>query len=479
MKNNLFSKFENSVTYRDFKRLWQFRKNIESFDHPAGLTFSDNSFLRYVSFSALYFAQGIPQGFLYFALPAWMALNGFTPIEIGKYMAVAFLPWSFKIVAAPVMDRFSFLAMGRRRPWLIAGQFGIVVGMIFMSGMQNPAENLMMLMVLGFCINLFTILQDIATDGLAIDVLPEHQQARANGLMWGSKSIGVAATVAVTTWFFRVFGFSTTLILFALLVVIIMIFPILIKERPGEKRLPWTKGAVSPEVLSLHLPNWILIVKRLFSVFFLPASILMGIGSFSYALAEGLTDAALPILALQKLGWTDDQYSTILSSAQLTGGLLGMFLGGALIDIFGKKKMLFIYLLALVLVFGTFSLLNAQWDNRLFLSVFIVMYGILSTFVSISIFAIAMQLCWKQVAATQFTLYMAILNFGMSSGSYLMGQFEQIMEWKHIFLVNILFLAVAMGVIYFIDFDKHTNRMVARMNLSADLKISSSRESSG
>jgi PAT family beta-lactamase induction signal transducer AmpG len=76
-----------------------------------------------------------------------------------------------------------------------------------------------------------------------------------------------------------------------------------------------------------------------------------------------------------------------------------------------------------------------------------------------------MQLCWKQVAATQFTLYMAILNFGMSTGSYLMGRMEQIMEWKNIFLVNILFISVMVVVIYFMNFEKHTKAMTGKMSI--------------
>ena len=86
-----------------------------------------------------------------------------------------------------------------------------------------------------------------------------------------------------------------------------------------------------------------------------------------------------------------------------------MFLGGALIDIFGKKKMLFIYLLSMAILFAGFSFLDGHWENKQIISGFIIIYFTLRTFIAISIFAIAMQLCWKQVAATQFTLYMYVM----------------------------------------------------------------------
>ena len=103
---------------------------------------SENSFLRYITFSVLYMAQGIPEGILYYAIPAWLAINGKNPAEIGSYVAVIALPWSFKIVNAPIMDRFTYLPMGRRRPWVLFGQFGLVASFLSMSLITNPLDNL-------------------------------------------------------------------------------------------------------------------------------------------------------------------------------------------------------------------------------------------------------------------------------------------------------------------------------------------------
>src|ERR671912_94145 len=82
---------------------------------------SQNKTVRYFNFIALYIAQGIPEGMLFFGIPAWMAANGKAPGEIGSFVAVCGLPWSFKIVVAPMMDRFSYLPMGKRRPWVLFG----------------------------------------------------------------------------------------------------------------------------------------------------------------------------------------------------------------------------------------------------------------------------------------------------------------------------------------------------------------------
>ena len=111
-------------------------------------TLSENAFLRYISFAALYFAQGIPNGLLWYAMPAWMAMNGKTPAEIGSFVAVIGIPWSFKIIAAPLMDRFTYLPMGRRRPWILFGQLGLVVNFIALAVVKDPLDHLPMLMIL-------------------------------------------------------------------------------------------------------------------------------------------------------------------------------------------------------------------------------------------------------------------------------------------------------------------------------------------
>ena len=152
---------------------------------------SENPTLRYLTFAALYLAQGIPEGITYFAIPAWLAMNNKTPIEIASFVAVIGIPWSFKILIAPLMDRFTILSMGRKRPWVIIGQLGLIASFLSIGLVHDPLNNLNGLMIAGFFISFFGAFQDVATDGMVIDVVPINQQARANGLMWGAKIIGL------------------------------------------------------------------------------------------------------------------------------------------------------------------------------------------------------------------------------------------------------------------------------------------------
>jgi MFS transporter, PAT family, beta-lactamase induction signal transducer AmpG len=420
---------------------------------------SENALLRYFAFAALYVAQGIPEGLLWYAIPAWLAMNGKSPVEIGSYVAVIGIPWSLKIVNAPIMDRFTYLAMGRRRSWVLIGQLGLIVSFFSMSLISDPLNNLSLLMALGFLVSFFEVSQDIAVDGMAIDILPVDQQARANGLMWGSKTLGISGSVATGSWIMSEYGYFHAIISFSFLVALIIMIPIFLRERPGEKLLPWTKGEPSKAAEQIQLHSWKVIFKSLIKVFLLPMSLMMGVANFSFMIGRGLIDTLLPVFTVQELGWADTHYSSIFATANLIAGISGMFVGGALIDFFGKVRMMTIYLIILVVLMGAMAFLKIYWQEEAFVMGFIIGFYFLLTFTTIAIFAAAMQLCWKRVAATQFTLYMAIGNLGLAVGAALMGQIKELFTWEYVIFAYIIFATVMLVLIRFINFEKHQKRV--------------------
>ncbi|MEM7181939.1 MAG: MFS transporter, partial [Spirochaetota bacterium] len=216
-------------------------------------TLSTSSSLRYIVFTILYIAQGVPSGLMAIAIPAWLVKQGLATAGISTYLAIAWLPWSFKLVAGPLMDRYSFLAMGRRRPWILSAQVGLCIGFVLMSTLKNPTENIYWLAGFGFIVNLFTALQDVAVDGMAIELLPENEQARANSFMWGGKTIGKAVTAAGCSFLLNKFGFSFTMFFVTNIIGLIFLFPLLLRERPGERLLPWTSGDSSDSTANLQL----------------------------------------------------------------------------------------------------------------------------------------------------------------------------------------------------------------------------------
>lgn len=431
---------------------------------------SENAVLRYLSFSALYFAQGVPEGLVIFGIPGWMAMNGKSAAEIGSFTAIALIPWSFKILAAPLMDRFTYLPMGRRRPWIIFGQLGLIASFLSMAFIPDPLNNLTLLMVAAFLVSLFTIFQDIAVDGMAIDILPVEQQARANGLMWGSKTLGLSASVAAGSFIINAYGFIYAISALSSIVLLIMIVPLFLRERPGEKIMPWTKGETSEISGKLQLYSWKAILKSLYQVFFLRVSLIMGVAVFSYSTGRGLIRALMPVYTVQGLGWTDVSYSQAFATVNMISGILGMLVAGALIDFFGKIRMMTIYLLCLIGIVLAMTLLKNYWQNEIVVYGFFAGFFILDTFITIAVFAVAMQLCWKRISATQFTLFMAIANLGLAAGARLLGPLTNKLNWEYVILTTIVFATTMLVLIRYIHFDSHlqkVNRLEA-MQLAKD-----------
>ena len=88
----------------------------------------DNRILRLLALACLYVAQGLPYGLLLVALPTWLAAQNYSSTEVGLFIAAVSLPWTLKLLTGPIMDRFSLLSMGRRRPWVLAALSGILLG---------------------------------------------------------------------------------------------------------------------------------------------------------------------------------------------------------------------------------------------------------------------------------------------------------------------------------------------------------------
>lgn len=425
---------------------------------------SENTFLRYFNFIALYLAQGIPEGMLLFGIPAWMAANGKTAGEIGAFVAISGLPWSFKIIVAPLMDRFTYLAMGRKRPWVLFGQLGLMASFITMAFVPDPLNNLNLFMASAFAIGFFGSFQDVATDGMAIDIVPVHQQARANGFMWGSKIIGTSVSLALGSWLLHLYGFSVAILFLSSMVCVIMLAPLFLRERSGEKLLPFTKGEASPEAQNIQVENWSAIFKSLYAVASLRNSLWLCLILFMSQGAFNYVSTLLPIFTVKALGWSDVAYSQFYATASLIGGIGGMLIGGILIDKFGKIRMMNIYFLLLIILTLAMAFLSNYWIHAWFISAFMVAYKLIYVFACIGIFAIAMECCWKKVSASQFTLYMTIGNLGRIAGAKLIGPMKEHLSWEYTIFSFAIMIALCWGSMQLLNINAHVEKVTALEN---------------
>src|SRR5262245_9108628 len=78
--------------------------------------------LRLFTLCALYVAQGIPWGFMATTLPAYLTKRGLDFGFVTATLSFTTLPYAFKWVWGPIIDRFTIPRFGRRRPWILFAQ---------------------------------------------------------------------------------------------------------------------------------------------------------------------------------------------------------------------------------------------------------------------------------------------------------------------------------------------------------------------
>ena len=231
------------------------------------MTLTTNRWLRITTLCVLYFAQGFPWGFMITGLLSFLASRGLTMIESGQLTAMAYLPWTFKLFWGPLIDSFTYRAMGRRRPWILVAQFGMAASLIAMAMMGDISANISLLGWMFFLHNCFASLQDVSSDALAVDILLPEEQGKVNGAMWGSKVIGTGMGAMVMGTLLVSKGLVFAIIVQTLMMFGIMLFPLLFTERPGEKRFPWSRNEKTGHKDAEDIRNPLDVVKDLIRAF--------------------------------------------------------------------------------------------------------------------------------------------------------------------------------------------------------------------
>ena len=407
---------------------------------------TDSSLARYVTGAMMYFAQGIPAGLLGVAIPAWMANGGVEAGDIASYFAIIVLPWAFKLLSGPIMDRYMFLAMGRRRPWVIGAQLGLSLSLLTLMLIDDPVEQVGLLTLIGVLINTFAATQDVAVDGMSIELTPTREQGRLNASMSFGKAIGWSVTAAVSGLMLTSFGMQATAIAASLVSAILLIAFLFVLERKGERHLPWSSGEAGTS--KRDGSSFRDVFSGINKILWTRASmVVLGIMFFD-GLISGYGHALMPIAAVKLFGYTTAQWSQLVAAMGLIGAVLALGMG-PIIDRFGAKRML---ILTVALV-GAHALLIARtqhlWQDttyvRLMLSVWVLMLPV----VMVCVIALGMSICGRENAATQFAIYMSVANLGSSVGAKVYGVFSEGSSYVEIYTILSVITLVLVVVLFF------------------------------
>jgi PAT family beta-lactamase induction signal transducer AmpG len=404
---------------------------------------------RYAAGAMMYFAQGIPHGLLSITIPAWLASQGVGASQIASYLAVIILPWVFKLVTGPLMDRYQYRPMGKRRPWVLTAQLGLSLSLLSLMLIENPAEQMGLLMLVGVLINSFAATQDVAVDGMSIDVTPVREQGRLNGFMSFGKAIGWSLTAAASGILIAVYGMKVTAIVASSVAGVLFLVFVFILEREGERKLPWSNGkAASKRQKTLTFSTVFSSVNK---ALWTRTSIIVMLVMLTDGLISGFGHALMPIAAVKLFSYTTAQWSQLVAVMGLIGAVVSLSVG-PMIDRFGVKAIL---ILTISLV-GIHAVIIAQtqflWQDTTYVRVMLSIWVMMSPVVMICILALAMTICGSSNSATQFAVYMSVANLGHSAGSKIYGMVAEQTNYTEAYMLMSV-LAVVMIIILF--FHRH------------------------
>lgn len=136
---------------------------------------------RMLACVVLGFSSGLPLYLLLQLLPAWLRTEG---IDLKTIAAFAFiqLPYTWKFIWAPLMDRYNLIApLGRRRSWMLVTQVALLISIVA-YGFFEPEFNIVSIAVVSTLVALFSASQDIVIDAFRREILSDEELGLGNSI---------------------------------------------------------------------------------------------------------------------------------------------------------------------------------------------------------------------------------------------------------------------------------------------------------
>lgn len=375
-----------------------------------GIALADSKNLRFGMFFLLYFCQGLPLGLSLIAMPAWLAGKGLDAAAIAGVTSASLLPWGIKMFNGLIMERYAFLAMGRRRAWLVGAQFTICLALAALFLFAPRYDDLTIIATILFCMNLAATFQDAAIDGIAVDLTPPNEQGRVNSFMSAGQIIGMSVSGAAAGMLLNQYGLRGAAIPLLIFMALSMISVCWVTERKGERQLPWTSGKAAILESTQTSFHWGFLLKTVFKAIARTPVFLFLAAFVCYGIAAAMADLAIPLFAVQELGWASEETSNMIAAGGIVSGFIGLLVLGHVADRWGIHTIGAIGFLTLTAFYGVFALGLSDAGQASWLKPGYYAASIGSQGMFIAMAALGMRLCRRDVAASQFAIMMAVPN---------------------------------------------------------------------
>ena len=397
------------------------------------MVLSNSRLNRRVGLSFLYFIQGVPQGLIYFSLIDWLASKGFSIGDIAIITSIASLPWTLKFIIGPFVDSYQLSKMGKRKPWILSSL--ILLSLIFLFLSQFISIHLSPALI-GLSLSLIilsTSILDVATDGLAIDILDKDERGISNGFMWGARTLGVSISALISSILIRNYGLNQTFELFGITLLASSLFIIFQKENITDKIISFSQLSKKEQAIDLKK-----VLYGLYQTSVTPLIFMLILFCLVSNISFGMHYVSISNLYTNIAGW-DHEILTKIRSLGLYIGIFSAIGGGYLSDKYSPYKIIIISQLIIALTMISVFILSGQISNLYIGSLILILLSVMGSFVMSASLSLCMGLSIKAIAATQFAFLMSIRHFSRIIGEWLAGLLDYLsISISEIYLIMFL-----------------------------------------
>ena len=374
--------------------------------------------------AAFYFASGFPFGVATELLPVYYRQRGVSLTEIGLLSVIA-LPWTFKFLWAPVVDR-----LGTYKGWLLSAQIGLAATMVALL-VADPARAMPLLWIVLLAMATLSATQDIVVDAYTIRLLDTREYGAANGVRVTAYRVAMLVAGGLLLAVAGRLGWPTIFVIAAgtMLVLCAISFTIPSSDMPRTSTAGGLRDLVDP-------------LRELFT---LPAFAAVLLFVLTFKLGD------ISLIPMTKPFWVDRGFSTEsiggASTVGIVAAIAGALVGGALTTRWG----IFTALWSLGLVQALSNL--GYWAASRMPAVESVLYGtiLLEQFTyglgTAAFLSFLMSLCSKRFAATQYALLSALFRVGGIIAGAISGAITQHVGYGTYFLITFLLALPAFSLL--------------------------------
>ena len=290
------------------------------------------------------FTAGLPLYFLAQFIPAWLRDHDVDLKTIG-FFSVVLLPYSFKYLWAPALDRYIPPFLGRRRGWMLVTQIGLLLCMLLLAPL-NPKTQIDLIVVLGFLIGLFSATQDIALDAYRRELLEDDELGLGNSFYANAYRIAGFIPGGLGLILADYLPWQIVFIIVSVFMGVGIFQTLWIKELTEENAAPKTlkEAVIEP-----------------FKEFFTRESVSHGLliiaFIFFYKFGDTVATSLITPFYLD-VGFSKAVLGSIVKVVSLWSMIIGGFLGGAIMFKLGINKSLWIFGFIQLLSILGFAVLN-------------------------------------------------------------------------------------------------------------------------